>query len=128
MFRMRDPFRDVLRRILEHPCGQSGAASEMSEVGTDVSLRDALDHVAARAWAARENFRTGGRNAIALRRVHWPRELSLVPRREIFRGIDEHSKAHVRMRETAEFRALPRVLSRSVRDKRQLIDLPGHDV
>src|SRR6266851_9707293 len=128
MFRMRDPLRNVVRRVLENTCSQRGAASEMSKVGTDVSLRDALDHVAARAWAARENFRTGGRNAIALRRVHWPRELGLVPRREIFRGIDEHSKAHVRVRQTAELRALSRVLSRGVRDKRQLVDLPGHDV
>src|SRR6266849_4602474 len=125
---MRDPVRNVVRRILENTCGQSGAASEMSEVGADVSLRHAVDHVAARAWAARENFRASRRDAIALRRVYRSCELGLIPRCKIFRGIDEHSKAHVGMRETAEFCALSRVLSRGVRDKRELVDLAGHDV
>src|SRR5690242_2084439 len=110
MFRMRDPLRDVVGRILEDTRSQRGATSEVGKVGADVTFRYALDHVAAGTRAARENLRTGSRDAIALRRVHRSRELGLVPGREIFRGIDEHSKAHVRMGETAEFGALSRVL------------------
>ena len=55
-------------------------------------------------------------------------QLRLVPLREIVRRIDERPKAHVRMRQAAKLRALPRIHSRHRRDERQLVDLAGHHV
>ena len=56
-----DPLRHVLGGVLQHSGGESRAAAEMRQVGSDVSLRDALDHVAGRARTVGENFRAIGR-------------------------------------------------------------------
>src|SRR5258708_3056244 len=125
---MRDPLPNVVGRIFQNTRGQSGAASEMGEVGADVSFRHALDHVAARARAARENFRAGSCHAIALRRAYWFCELGLVPRREIFCGIDEDSKAHFRMGEATELRAFAEIVSRRISGKCFVVGLAPPDI
>src|ERR1022692_2245338 len=99
----------------------------MSQVGTDVALRYSIDSVASGAWTVGENLRAATRGS-SIGRCRTGRRLDLFPTREVGGSIDENPESHVGVRESAEFRALPKILAGHIGDEIDLVFLTRNHI
>jgi len=117
-----------LGRYSAAPGGQRGAGSKKRQVGP-MYPSDSPDSVTVVHGCRQKNFRARlTQNCISRRSLAHPApQAARFPLRETFRRIDERSKAHFAMRQTAETRLIVRDTFRAhVAKKVSLVDLAGH--